>query len=160
MKQREIKFRAWNKEERKMVFSGKLSELIRETHFSGNSKTNSTPEFSKLIYESLDEEITFLQFTGIYDKNGKEIYDGDICELVILREQREVNPKEALLVVIEYCNASWGFSHLFPNLVVEGDRTWKSFYNSDADEMWDEKYFTIVGNIFENPELLKEKPGE
>lgn len=134
---REIKFRAWDKWNKRMKHDPHEGDFIK-WHAPSNWKE---------CYE-------VMQYTGLKDRNGKEIYDGDICEFVILQVQKELKPIESLLVVIEWKNASWGFRHLYPDLVHEDDREWSSFIQSYG-EMWDSDYFEIVGNIHEHPHLLK-----
>jgi len=102
----------------------------------------------------IDKELILTQYTGLKYKNGKEIYEEDICKFIILSGAEKVNPLQALLVVIKYKNTSYGFRTLFPELVVGEDRGWKPFYYEDGC-YWDEKYFEVIGNIYENKELLK-----
>ena len=58
---REIKFRAWQDE----------GMLIQE-----NSGVYATKKFLDKLYE----DCILMQFTGLHDKNGKEIYEGDVIE--------------------------------------------------------------------------------
>ena len=116
MKQREIKFRAWDKKEKKMIFDG----LEDETIFS-------------FPYRDLSNNLILMQFTGLLDKNGKEIYEGDI---------------------VNYDNKSF---HNGLNGLVE----WvgSGFYIAKHIPIFKivEKFkdFEVIGNIYENPELLK-----
>lgn len=98
------------------------------------------------------------KFTGLRDKNGKEIYEGDVCVFDIfntLTRYPDLNPFESYLVVIEWKHGAWGFRFLYPELVNEDDREWCAFWNSEDGEMWNLKYFRVIGNIHENPELLE-----
>jgi hypothetical protein len=104
---RVIKFRAWDKEDNTMDYCG----------------------FERLgnYHELMDNPI--MQFTGLNDKNGKEIYEGDIVNFINIDEPHFTNP-----CVIEFLNYGWHpFKHGIP-------------MPSDID---------IIGNIYENPELLE-----
>jgi uncharacterized phage protein (TIGR01671 family) len=88
------------------------------------------------------------QFTGLFDKNGTRIFEGDVLDLSIL------GPDHSLKAVsIEH--GAVGFFPLHPEEEAEEDRRWRSFWKDDEQDFWDSEYFTVVGNIHDNPELLE-----
>ena len=68
--EREIKFRAWNKftKEMKSVDRLRFDAPIMEIQFMGNTYP----------YTPNPDDLILMQYTGLKDKNGKEIYEGDI----------------------------------------------------------------------------------
>jgi len=123
---REIKFRAWLKEERKMVNVETLFIGINRLCF-GNSKTED------LFFRDF-EEVELMQYTGLKDKNGKEIYEGDI---VILNDAEEENR-----CVVKYKYGSY--------ILVDGD------LREDLSNVESHKFLEVIGNIYENKSLLEE----
>ncbi len=121
----QIKFRAWDKE--KEVFyqsdDGHGFEFCLSP-MAGNYVSTLNGE------TLLDSDIPWQQFTGLLDKNGKEIYEGDIITWYDSGVERNVEVKW------EY--ASW---------VV--DTTKMSLFH------YCEYIGEVIGNIYENPELLK-----
>ena len=125
---RKIKFRAWNGSRGKMIydhiFINLHGRLFIDCDPHGVDMSNKTS-----IYPPVNENhYTLLQYTGLKDKNGKEIFDGDIVD-------------------INGCK----------NRVVEWDEDWCGFYLSrelnPVGYFLSEEY-EIIGNIYENPELL------
>ena len=121
---REIKFRAWLKEERKMVNVETLFIGINRLCF-GNSKTED------LFFRDF-EEVELMQYTGVKDKNGKEIYEGDITIC-------KYGPQIAMEV-------KW---------VDEGFRTLGK-YDGDNYVGFVRNNEEVIGNIYENKNLLEE----
>ena len=106
---REIKFRAWDKEDKSMGFPFSIY------------KTN------MLAVDA--ENWVLMQFTGLKDKNGKEIYEGDILSYLAYSEKIRKDPK--YLKVVEWIGA--GFN------IRNGEN------------------FEVMGDIYNNPELLEKK---
>lgn len=121
-----IKFRAWDELNQEMVYE-------KTGIFSGGK---SSWEILKL-YENV------MQFTGLHDKNGKEIYVGDI-----IGDWTEIDGKmeqSRLTVYFDEMIGQWMLDISFNQ-----DRTSSC---SLFAELKDFEY-EILGNIYENPELL------
>lgn len=92
-----------------------------------------------------------MQFTGLLDKNGKEIYEGDV---LFRREDDEYYRVDSMFPVhrhthvtnIGYRNTDGGF--------VLRDNPAGQIDNMDDWMSWPEMY-EVIGNIYENPDLLK-----
>ena len=161
---REIRFRAWDEEAEEYSYSGaqsdfyawgfdndilKLENDLRCWALDEREPTMDDPDHIELR-ELHDVE----QYTGLKDKNGVEIYEGDILLHDIMGNGLEHNPKEALTVIVSYKYASFGYLHTHPELNHESDREWTSFWDSEDRVMWDLDSFEVIGNIHENPEIL------
>ena len=125
---REIKFRAWHKEE-KIIGEVLGIDILHKEIFFSNEDVD--------CYEHTDfKDIELMQYTGLKDKNNKEIYEGDIVKL---RANHGIG-------VIKYYD-EWGafvVEYIKPRpLTVLG----MNYYKEDIE---------ILGNIYKNPELIKE----
>ena len=143
---REIKFRIYLD---KMYYQNEYVEY--DTNLAGIDFLNKTVTFAaytdgeevdNLQKYSFDEnnilyekELKIMQYTGLKDKNGKEIYEGDVLS--------NGNDEKPYKVIFE--NGSF-------RAEFEGDFEEYSFYLIDIVA----QHCEIVGNIYENPELLGE----
>lgn len=115
---REIKFRAWNGD--KMIHYNHWFTLHDQNVLCfEKSEEHSYVDESDVDYP---RRVELMQFTGLKDKNGKEIYEGDILEM------------------------PWGMSR-------RAVRIPGMFYSLGEEGCWDDES-EVIGNIYENPELL------
>lgn len=83
---------------------------------------------------------TLCQFTGLYDKNGKKIWENDI----LMAHLDEYYPEDATYETVEWNVAGW-----VGHETGSADREYLSEF--------DLKHYEVVGNIFDNKELLQEE---
>lgn len=108
---RTIKFRAWDKTSNRM-----MDWLHLQTD-------NEFRDFQFLLFES--DQFIFLQFTGLLDKNGKEIYEGDIVR-----------------------NFEMQLAHHTIEWVIDG---FSLNYHNDTHGVIHPSLLEIIGNIYEQP---------
>ena len=129
---RELEFRAWDKVEKKMLFDTDPFAL----HVSGSNE----PLLAK---KHRNEDCIFEQYTGLKDKNGKEIYSGDIVTFMVER----------------FDNVTLGFeSEDWHTAVVEWNQDDACYSFMVRDVPFSVRYEAeVIGNIHENKELLEEE---
>ncbi len=131
---RENKFRAWDKINKEMLDV----EMFNKQYIGFNTKTSvgSMPRDNGIL----------MQFTGLKDKNGKSIFEGDIVTFNnSIISSNDPNPD---LRIVKWDDEYAGFCHAYVdgNCRVSG----YSWCKNNAEKM-----FEIIGNIYENPELIK-----
>lgn len=125
---REIKFRAWHKQQKRME-PVKMLGLDHQSLFIRipSDLDPYHPDRNSWDYN----EIELMQYTGLHDKNGKEIYESDVLSV----EGYDIG-------VIEYDKGCYRL---------------KSSYYLTACEDTSESLFEVIGNIYENPVLTLAK---
>lgn len=143
---REILFRA------KSIQTGEWIEGIPiKTHLGLFISFEENPHYcSQYGYMEIDDilivdEKTLCQFTGLCDKNGNKIWENDI--VLVIYENRYYEKKELSTGRIVFIRGAWYI----------GGKVWNELYAIDEDAIFQVE---IVGNIFDNPELLQEKSDE
>lgn len=137
---RDRKFRAWDENAKKYhYFDGIFNDrpFIERSSFP---QYESSPEYQPLIIED---------FTGLTDKNGNEIYEGDI--LSSNHYPYMDSGKQNYVAIVEWIFAGWQTVLHCVNKQKRGISEGINEYIEDGAE------YTIIGNIHENPELLEEK---
>ena len=101
------------------------------------------------------ESNTVGQFTSLYDKNGKEIYEGDILVRRVINDGWGTHDKEPLEVV--FMNGAFGIRLDRGKVYEEFEWICKEHSWSSMGASGETKYeYEVIGNIYDNPELLKE----
>lgn len=151
---RAIKFRAWDKQNKRMMVFDKdwLCDEYQSLAWSINDQSKLENEGDYSLDCSRDLEI--MQFTGLLDKNGIEIYEGDVIEIFNI-----CNKAEGLWEV-HWTTDRW-YLKRNEDTYNNGD------YYHGYDIMWDVYDHKnnvggviIRGNIYQNPELLKPMEGK
>ena len=134
--QRELKFRAWHKDSREMLHAG-VADVF--------------------IWQHEGQPIEIMQYTGLKDKNGKGIYEGDV--LLIPDEYKErilddgSGPTEPFnhLALVIFQDGSFGV-----DIKERGDYFSKGFWSfPDIHRDFGLFEFEVIGDIYENPELVR-----
>ncbi len=136
---RELKFRAWYKKEKSM-YSWIKDKILG---FIFLNKEDMILNIDLKDFKNKDYELT--QFTGLKDKNGKEIYEGDILDYT----KKGFN-KQLAIVEFDKTKAIFGVTtkHIFP----DESGKWRGIFQIITENL---DNCEVIGNKFENPELLK-----
>ena len=125
---REIKFRAWHIKDKVMF------DVIELGLGEGSSMCVYSKKFNRVRESNYRNEFEVMQYTGLKDKHGKEIYEGDIVRIMDEKEKLEV---------------FWEYGAFFVN----NQKLWKQVSLGN----WGSGQIELLGNIYENSNLLDGK---
>jgi len=145
---RPIKFRAWDVCGKKMLPVTKINWLSHAVWTDPQSCHGDIPMCLGCCI--------LMQYTGLKDKNGKEIYEGDIVNITIRENIGTFNVPDDII-------ANGGYTGR--DDVFEGEVIFQDFGFGVNDkengviflQPMEDTFFEVIGNIYENPELLNTK---
>ena len=123
---REIKFRCWNKENKEMLD-------VEYLHWDDCTREFSIRTTMYTDYFDI-EDMILMQYVGLHDKDGKEIYEGDIVKANWFDKKEVIGEIYFSMGCFILTNSSVSDNQLF------------IFKNLE-----------VIGNIYKNPELLEER---
>lgn len=130
---REIKFRGWDVELKQMVYNDEQTGYIEY-------ETNPIRALNAILNGD-DQGYIYMQYTGIKDKKGKEIYEGDI---VLVKAEGY----EPIISQVEWGGTEYPAFDL-PDYDDYEMNAFASIYHSEPKET-----IEVIGNIYENPDFI------
>ena len=140
------KFRAWDKEHKIMLVVNNICNLSWESKFIEGYEVVPDPK-GKREYELIDrriglEDAILMQSTGLVDKNGKEVFEGDIVKVTDGDERTDFSDGGIGTIC--------GLDELYM-WYIDGQ------VQNGLFDINQEYYIDVIGNIYQNPELLEVK---
>jgi uncharacterized phage protein (TIGR01671 family) len=136
---REIKFRAWNK-------TTQTLEVVEEITYNKGKIDQINTDKDRILFP--DKECELMQFTGLKDKNGKEIYEGDVVRFEVENQDMWAGGTRGE-IAYEETEACFVIMNAGKSYVTIG-------HGYDAYP----RSLEVIGNIYENPDLLKQEVKE
>ena len=125
------RYRAWMKSLKWMC---DVTNISFDSKFVDICQQGDTERYTEMSVEF--DEITLMQSTGLFDKNGKEIFEGDIVKM-----SKDVYSEPTYYEVVRHYGGAYRLESK-----QHGCKLW--LRHTDCE---------VVGNVYENPELLEDK---
>lgn len=135
------KYRAWMKSLKWMC---DVTNISFDSKFVDICQQEDTERYTEMSVEF--DEITLMQSTGLFDRNGKEIFEGDI-----IRTTRFLGRADEIGGFYEYEKDYVGVVKVLEGSWVIDTGSVAVRLRSEIDES------EVLGNVYENPELLEDK---
>lgn len=145
-----FKFRVWNKL-RKEWDNRWLLGADGEPFFITNDCNNETKTANKC---SFPEDIEVVQSTGLFDCEGREVWEGDIVEILVTNN---LLGDKKFISLVQYSNELHGCPNCHSCSEFLASGLFIPDLDAEAIEWREGSYFKVIGNRFENPELLERK---
>ena len=91
-----------------------------------------------------------MQFTGLNDKNGKDIWEGDICKMIIEIKNRKYEKIAEVQWMQQQTELQSRSEFQFRTDITD------IFIDGVTEDMVVRRYIEVIGNIYEDPELLNQ----
>jgi len=105
---------------------------------------------TRKLYQD-DDHFTLMQFTGLKDKNGKEIYEGDVVKILytdwLSCDGCHKSPQEHMNAIADVKVVIWSVNGFYVSHKVDG--------YAQSMEPGRHGFIEVIGNIYENHDLLK-----
>lgn len=153
---REIKYRAWDKRVNVMCGIGwiRWNPDLSIKQAQCIIQYESPNDINEYLQDG--DNLTFLQFTGLHDKNRKEVWEGDIVHVDRLDSFSSYNK-----ATIIYAENRGSFFLQYTKLAnPKGILSMESIHSNDGTVIFDNCTgwdIEVIGNIYENPELTEGK---
>jgi uncharacterized phage protein (TIGR01671 family) len=140
---REIRFRAWDKKENTIrsvinLFANGHVYVDCQCNPQDRLKYHRDKTHHNLSHHLIDKDCVLMQYTELHDKNGKEIYEGDVIRLQMPQQTMDELPELDERHQVVFADGAFSF---------EDGMGVGNFTGN-------ENFVEVIGNIYENPELL------
>lgn len=140
---REIKFRAWDKATKKMYEVIKIDFYNEKVGYLFADPITKGEAIGYIKFSDID----LMEYTRLKDKNGQEIYEGDICRWRDLETFNDEILEDVFVVVWNDEKLAWYTQNEDGN------------FGYDLYEYTDDRDLAVIGNIYENIDLLEVENG-